>query len=76
MNQFRSISVSGSSDRADGALKMIPLSARRGFSIESLSGHDHQSAHEDNAFTFSTPMGIVKPGEKIAEEYQHRKVSL
>ncbi|XP_022668130.1 uncharacterized protein LOC111253252 isoform X3 [Varroa destructor] len=79
-NYVRSISVSsatGGPDRPNSALKMIPLSARRGFSIESLSGHEHQASDEDGAFSFSTPMGIVKSGEKATEEYkhEHRKIS-
>ncbi|OQR76933.1 sterile alpha and TIR motif-containing protein 1-like, partial [Tropilaelaps mercedesae] len=79
-NYVRSISVSsatGSSDRGAGAVKVIPLSTRRGFSIESLSSHDHESAHEESEFTFPVAMSIIKSGENSAEEYkhEHRKIS-
>lgn len=77
---FRSISLSSAPDNSDmgvGPIKVIPLSTRRGFSIDSLSRHDHNPCHEESAFKFPVSMAIAKSGEKPTEEYkhEHRKVS-
>lgn len=66
-------------------VKVIPLSTRRGFSIESLGRHgSHDVCSDDDRFGFPSSMSIVtkgsgggdKGGKSEEYKHEHRKVSV